>query len=295
MTIARTYTHDGKTMTLTEWGDHLCMSPRTLAGRLKRGFDYKDVFTARSLAATHLVKAFGECLSIAEWSRRYGTNQRTILGRLEKGEAAESAITRKNQMGEVIRATDKRLDSEHVKAARARNKAEREARRAERLEAERSAKKAEVRDRIEREKKEALRFEALNNRREREEAERAKVVAKANGERVKAHASRGTISAESMALIEKAKVNAKTKAEVEFARAMAVKLEEPDTRPTVSTKPHKMSSFDGLAAYKPAFDGVRGFALDEDETGGGVETSDDDALTGGSPSAQHSSQMRFFS
>lgn len=259
---ARTYSHDGKTMTLPEWADHLCVPYPTLTRRLRLGLDLDLVFTVADHTPHHRITAFGETHTLAEWSRRTGINARTILTRLQAGENAESALTRQKQMGQVIRATDKRLDGEHIKEVRRRKREERERLRAERASAEqrqadrRHAEERRAERQEQDEAKARLEASAAHNR---EERERAKTIAAANAERAKAHASRTQISAESMALIERARINAKAKAEEERARIMAIEIKDapiycPATPEGVRKRPRKPVD----RGYQPVNDGLFG-------------------------------------
>lgn len=287
MTKARTYTHDGKTMTLAQWADHLLVPQPTLNGRLNRGLPYEEVFAEGTLAHRNIITAFGETMTITEWGARTGLHPRVILSRMQRGETIEAALTRPRGQGKVVRSNDKRTDSEHMKAERKRKAEERAKLRADReerqrIKAERARRQAEEADRRQREKEEAARFQRADERRERRDTERARLVAKANAERTKAHASRGSISAESLALIEQAKANAKAKEEADRARAMAVQLEEPDVNSGAMQTPTKHLKKPVELAYAPVRDGLFGeFAAG---AGGGAATFAFSHKTGGFPS-----------
>lgn len=180
MPNARTYTYAGKTMTLSEWADHLCVPRSTLSRRLNRGYAPERVFTEVIHSPTRLLTAFGETHSIAEWSRRKGIAAGTLQCRLDKGEEAESALTRPRQAASVLRPDDKRLDGEHLKTARRQKKAERESARVERerRKAEEIARRDRIEIAIEVEKEGAeILARALAHAQARRDEERARVAA----------------------------------------------------------------------------------------------------------------------
>jgi hypothetical protein len=92
---ARTYTHNGLTLTLREWSEHLGVSIHALQYRLNSGYSFEAVFS-QSRPANHncrMIEFNGETRSASDWCRLKGIDRSTFHNRIEVlGWSVERAI-----------------------------------------------------------------------------------------------------------------------------------------------------------------------------------------------------------
>ena len=93
------YTHDGHTLSVKEWAEHLDLCPKAIWRRLRQGFPIALALSTEPLAIHRTITANGETAILAEWSRRAGMTGNTIAQRLERGEEPDHAVTRPADQG----------------------------------------------------------------------------------------------------------------------------------------------------------------------------------------------------
>jgi len=93
--ITATLTHNGRTMSLTNWARELRVRPHVLRARLKLGWSIDKVLGTpkEERHAFALVTAFDKTQSLSAWEKETGISRQTIRLRLERGWPAERALT----------------------------------------------------------------------------------------------------------------------------------------------------------------------------------------------------------
>ncbi|WP_460273911.1 hypothetical protein [Celeribacter sp. ULVN23_4] len=105
-----TYTHNGETLTLTEWSERTGIKAMTIYSRFNSGWPLAEALSVSVGAANRQARQAtkktwqrglpalrishnGETLTVKEWSRRTGINAATIKTRLRKGMPPEKVLT----------------------------------------------------------------------------------------------------------------------------------------------------------------------------------------------------------
>jgi hypothetical protein len=95
--VNRLITHDGQTLTVTEWSERTRIGASTIGERLRHGWSASDAITtppqprARKRGA---ISHDGRTMPVAAWSREVGLNSNTIRERLARGWSPSDALTR---------------------------------------------------------------------------------------------------------------------------------------------------------------------------------------------------------
>ena len=89
---SKSYTYDGKTMTLPEWSEHYGINIRTLNNRInKYGMSIEEALT-KPIKKKHYYTYNGETHSIPEWASLYNLKTKTLECRLNRGKSIEEAL-----------------------------------------------------------------------------------------------------------------------------------------------------------------------------------------------------------
>ncbi|MFC3322622.1 hypothetical protein [Mesorhizobium cantuariense] len=103
------HSHDGKSLTVTEWAAITGISPETMRSRIKAGHPMKDVLRKGNLPKSRRsnfkvgqprpVKLYsfkGMTRSLSHWSTQTGIQYATLLRRMKQGATIEQALTAKH-------------------------------------------------------------------------------------------------------------------------------------------------------------------------------------------------------
>jgi hypothetical protein len=87
----RLLTHDGETLTVTEWSERTGIGMTTILFRLFHGWTVDKALTTPPRDAR--IKFRGLCLTTAEWGRRTGIGESAIRHRLSRGWTVAETLT----------------------------------------------------------------------------------------------------------------------------------------------------------------------------------------------------------
>lgn len=93
---AKTYTHDGRTLTLADWALATGLSKDTIYGRLRAGWSIEQALTlsdgrsGADRAARHTIN--GETKTLKEWADHVGITYDGLMGRMRKGRTLAEAL-----------------------------------------------------------------------------------------------------------------------------------------------------------------------------------------------------------
>lgn len=85
-------THDGVTLTVTQWARKLGMHPNTLFNRLCQGWSVEKALETAGDSNRHMFTHNGTTLSIRGWARKLGVTHSGITYRLKQGWSIERII-----------------------------------------------------------------------------------------------------------------------------------------------------------------------------------------------------------
>jgi hypothetical protein len=85
----RLLTHDGRTMTMTQWAEELGITIYALSSRLARGSTLEEALSYRPPLIVH----DGKSLSATAWAKVVGIKANTISKRISQGWSPEMALT----------------------------------------------------------------------------------------------------------------------------------------------------------------------------------------------------------
>ncbi|WGR62518.1 hypothetical protein E3U26_17315 (plasmid) [Paracoccus ferrooxidans] len=94
----KTLTHQGETLTISEWADRLNLQPDTIRIRLKNGASIEEALSAdkrhtvRKDRQPRWITYNGETRTVKDWSQRLGLKPVTIHYRLYRGATAAEAL-----------------------------------------------------------------------------------------------------------------------------------------------------------------------------------------------------------
>lgn len=88
----RILTHDGVSMTITEWEEKTGISRSTIKCRIDRSWSVERALTTE-LPKTRKVDWGGKSMSISEWANEVGIAKGTLNARISRGWTAERALT----------------------------------------------------------------------------------------------------------------------------------------------------------------------------------------------------------
>lgn len=90
---SKSYTYDGKTMTLPEWAELYNINLETLKHRInKYGMPIEEALT-KPIKKKHYYTYNNETHSIPEWASLYNLNTKTLEARLNRGKSIEEALS----------------------------------------------------------------------------------------------------------------------------------------------------------------------------------------------------------
>ncbi len=75
-------THEGKTLTISNWARLLLLNRNTISKRLKMGLESKDILG--SADRKRMITWNGETMNVRKWSRKTGINYQTLMYRIHK-------------------------------------------------------------------------------------------------------------------------------------------------------------------------------------------------------------------
>jgi hypothetical protein len=87
------FTHDGKTLNITQWCKELGISHAAFYRRLELGWTFEKAITTPKNGENKRYEYNGECLTLSEWSRRTGIAPNILLSRIKSGWDMERALT----------------------------------------------------------------------------------------------------------------------------------------------------------------------------------------------------------
>lgn len=100
----KTLTHQGETLTISEWAERLNLQPNTIRIRIKNGASIEEALSTDKLPTEpkgrqpRWITHDGETRTVKDWSQRLGLKPVTIHYRLRKGATAAEALQPVAQM-----------------------------------------------------------------------------------------------------------------------------------------------------------------------------------------------------
>lgn len=89
----RMFTHDGRTMCITDWANHVGMADTTLLYRLDRGWPIGKALTVPVQKKCGNVPHNGKTMSLKEWAKETGIAYQSLQTRLRQGWSVGKALT----------------------------------------------------------------------------------------------------------------------------------------------------------------------------------------------------------